>query len=170
MKQILVILLCFVANTGFGQSGITEFSKTAGTIIEWEVLEKIENLVGCGIEVVRVKDVMSGESKTGVCFANSYRNGNNTYRVSAILDADEVNALIQAIPLLLKKTEERPKGEYKEVFFRSRSGLYCGCVKYGNAWVAVLKVDEHNPESYSYMHRHDLEMLLEFLTTAKTKI
>jgi len=170
MKQVLFILSCLLAHTCYSQNGIVEFSKKTGTIIEWEVLEKIENLAGCGIEIVKVKDILSGKSETGVCFANSYRNGNNVYRVSTLLDADEVDALIESIPVIQKRAENRPKGEYKEVFFRSRSGLYCGCVKDGNAWVVVLKVDEHNPESYAYMHRHDLDMLLDFLKQAKAKL
>src|SRR5688572_28377024 len=99
MKKLLFIFSFFIANTCYSQGSIEAFSKSGGTITEWEVIEKIENLAGCGIEVVKIKDIISGKEKTGLSISKKYKAGNDRYRITALLDADEVEALMKAIPI-----------------------------------------------------------------------
>lgn len=167
MKHTLLLFTLLISLSGLAQES---FSNQSGKLMEFEVHEHIENLGGIRIETATAREVVSGKEKNVVAFSKKYRVTNNTFHIYTLLEMDEVDALIEALPVMLKRVEGKSPDNYKEVFFRSRNGLYLSCYKYNRSWVVLLKADEDNMESYAYMHRHDLELLLDFLKQAKEKM
>lgn len=166
MKYLFFVLFATLPFAAQSQHITTQDDK----LVEWECLEKIENLAGCKIEIANVTNISTGKQEKCVSFSKKFGRGNSIFRTTTLLEKDEVDALIAAIPVILKRVEGRSPKEYTEIYFRSRNGMYVGCFKDRSSWTVVIKVDEDNEESYAFMHRHDLNLLLDFLQQAKAKL
>ena len=90
----------------------------------------------------------------------------------AVLDADEVDALIKAIKILTNKVLNSSRTNYTEVNFISRCGFEAGCYfdKDKVSWTAYLKLVKYESNSYVWLDKVDFTLLLSLLTSARAQM
>lgn len=151
------------------QSNAEKFSSKSGTLIKKEFVE-IGKVKDCEIDVIIYTDLISNTSQKAVRFEYESIGKYSTSTKSAILDADEIDALVTSIKLMQSKVFNTSPENYTEVSFKSRGGFEAGCFWSKGAWSTYLKLEKFDSDSYVWLKQENFGELLSLLETAKLKL
>lgn len=173
------ILLLFILNYSFissvfsqnglevkkSQSKLETFTSKSGTLIKQEFTD-IGQVKSCKVQVLKVKDLITGESFSGVRLEVS-----TTYsEKSTLLDSDELTGLLNSLTLIKDKILPTTPTIYTEIVYKSRGGFQAGCYSNKQDWSLFLKIDQYDDKSYIWCKSDDLDNVISVLSNAKTKI
>jgi hypothetical protein len=148
-----------------------QFSATAGTLIEKQFVD-IGKVKGISVQVMKLKDLNSGTSKTALRFEYEYKSSYTSDTKIATLDLDEIDGLIKSMNNLKTTVFTSTRDVYTEVTFRSRTGFEAGA--YYNVdkakWVAYIKLEKFDSNSQVFFNTEDFASILTFVEQAKTKM
>lgn len=176
MKRIL--LLSFFLNsligTAFSQNGseakknqskLEAFTNKSGTLIKKE-FTNIGVVKNCQVQVLKVTDLISGDSFSGVKLEVPAAYGDK----STLLDSDELAGLLNSLNLIKDKILNTTPEIYTEIVYKSRGGFQAGCFRSKNEWSLFLKIDQYDDKSYIWCKPEDLDKLISILSNAKAKL
>lgn len=185
MKKIMMMTLCLllsvqqfsfaqtasVANAKHDEptSNVEKFSNRSGTLMKKDFID-IGSLKKCEIKVNYFTDLIGGQKQSAVRFEYEYKSSYTSDTKIALLDADEIDGLMQSIKIMQDKVFASTPGNYTEVEFKSRSGFAAGCYSKNNTWSCYLKLERFDSNSYVWLDNQDMATLLELLQQAKTKL
>lgn len=176
---IAAFVLC--TNVSFGQaetkakeldkeiSNAEKFSDKAGTLMQKEFID-VGELKRCKIQIAKFTDLISDQKTSAVRFEYSYVSSYSSDTKLALLDLDEVDALINSLKLVQEKVLPTVSTSYTEVSYRSRSGFQAGCFSKKDSWTIFMKLERFDGNSYVFLNKEDLPKLLEIVTQAKSKL
>lgn len=178
MKKLLITsALSLFAFFSFGQapdskdkarSNAENFEIRSGKLIRKEHV-KVGTIKGCEIMALHLEDLISKEKSTGVRFEYEYRNSSVSDTKVAVLDPDEVEALIKSLKKIQAEILPKAAEHYTEVSFRSRSGFEAGCYFDVDKkdWSTYLKLEKFDGRSYVFLKAADFPQLIELLVKAQ---
>lgn len=172
-KLALSILLGMVSLLTFGQtnekelSNVESFSAKSGTLMKKEYFE-VGVLKKCEIKVIHFIDLITDTKQAGLKFEYDVASSYSTDTKSAILDVDEIDALMSSIRLMQENILVTAPENYTEVAYRSRSGFQCGCYYSKGAWSTFMKLEKFDSKSYVWLTADDMPQLYSLLEKAKT--
>jgi hypothetical protein len=179
MKKLLpLILVSFVAAASAQvvrptpekeQSQLESLAAKSGVVHERQYID-IGEIKGVKVQVYRVTDLVSKSSVSGVRFETTVRSSYSSDAKIAVLDADEVDAVIKTIDVLKASIFPTTRESYTEVEYRSRGGFEAGAYFSDAKWSAFVKLEKYDSKSIVFMKPEDLDALLALLHTAKTKL
>lgn len=150
-------------------SNVEKFSNRSGTLMKKDFIE-IGTLKKCEIKVNYFTDLISGQKQSAVRFEYEYKSSYTSDTKIALLDADEIDGLMQSIKIMQDKVFASTPSNYTEVEFKSRSGFAAGCYSKNNTWSCYLKLERFDGNSYVWLDNQDMTVLLDLLQQAKTKL
>lgn len=179
MKKIVVLFFGLaLTSIAYGQAKVEkqttqaeQFSATAGTLIEKQFID-IGKAKGVAVQVMKLKDLNSGISKTALRFEYEYKSSYTTDTKIATLDLDEIDGLIKSMNNLKLNVFNSTRDVYTEVTFRSRTGLEAGAyfdiekIK----WVAFIKLEKYDSNSQVFLSTEDFTSILTLVEQAKAKM
>jgi len=151
------------------ESNAEKFSDKAGSLIEKE-FDQVGDVAKCKIQVVTYKDLLDGHKLTAVLFEFEARASYGSDTKRAVLDADEIDALISSIRMIKDKVMPTQATKYTEVNFKSRSGFMAGCFSKKDKWSTFMKLEKYDSNSYVWLEDGDFDKLLTVLQAAKAKL
>lgn len=151
------------------QSNAEIFSNQAGTLIQKE-FEDVGSVKKCGIQIAKFADLISGRTSKAVRFEFNYSSAYSSDTKLALLDVDEIDGLIKSLKLIQEKIFPTSPTNYTEVSFRSRSGFEAGCFSNKGSWSTYLQLERYDKNSYVFMDKEHLGILLTLLEQAKEKL
>jgi len=176
MKRILLlfIFLYSLNGTAFSQTGseakksqskLEAFTSKSGTLIKKEFTD-IGAVKNCQVQVLKVTDLLSGESFSGVKLEVPGTYGDK----STLLDSDELSGLLNSLNLIKDKILNTTPEIYTEIVYKSRGGFQAGCFRSKTEWSLFLKIDQYDDKSYVWCKPEDLDKLISILSNAKAKL
>ena len=176
MKRILLLSFFFnsLIGTAFSQNGseakksqskLEAFTNKSGTLIKKEFTD-IGVVKNCQVQVLKVTDLISGESFSGVKLEVPAAYGDK----SKLLDSDELTGLQNSLDLIKDKILNTTPEIYTEIVYKSRGGFQAGCFRSKNEWSLFLKIDEYDDKSYIWCKPDDLDKLTSILSNAKAQL
>jgi hypothetical protein len=177
MKKCLLFSILVLPSFLYGQkeviqkqeSNAEKFSDKAGTLIQKEY-ELIGDVAKCKIQVVTFKDLLDGHKVTGIQFEYEYRASYGSDTKLAVLDADEVDALLTSIKMIREKVMPVAATKYTEVSFKSRSGFMAGCFSKKDKWSGYMKLSRYDTNSFVFFEEGDFNKLYVLVQSAKAKL
>lgn len=179
MKKLTsVIIGLLLSGFAFSQAKVEkqttqaeQFSATAGTLIEKQFVD-IGKVKGVSVQVMKIKDLNSGTSKTGLRFEYDYKSSYTSDTKVATLDLDEIDGLIKSMTNLKTTVFSSTRDVYTEVTFRSRTGFEAGAYYDVDKtkWVAYVKLEKFDSNSEVFLNTDDFTSMLSFVEQAKTKM
>lgn len=151
------------------QSNAEKFSAKSGTLMQKEFVD-IGDIKGAKIEVVYYTDLISNQKQSAVKFEHEYSNSYTSDTKIAVLDGDEVDALIKSIQIIQEKVFTSTPTNYSEVSFKSRGGFEAGCFWSKGSWSTYLKLEKYDKDSYVFLEKDDFSTLLTLLQKSKEKL
>lgn len=149
-------------------SNAEQFSAKAGTLMQKEFID-IGTIKGAKIQAMLLKDLITNSKSAAIRF--EYESGGRyTSTKIAVLDADEVDALLKSIRMLQTTVLTQAMPNYTEVSFRSRGGFEAGCYFSDGKWSAYIKLEKYDKDSYVFLNSEDFGVLAGLLTDAKAKL
>lgn len=176
MKRILLLSIFSYAYIGvaFSQNGtespksqskLEVFTSKSGTLIKKEFTD-IGTVKTCEVKVLKVTDLISGESFSGVKLSTQTTYGDK----STLLDSDELDGLLKSLNLIKEKILNTTPEIYTEVVYKSRDGFQAGCYNDKNNWSLFLKIDQYDDKTYIWCKSEHLDKMMLILSDAKTKL
>lgn len=177
MKKYLLFSILVLPSFLYGQKDVAQkqesnaekFSDKAGTLIQKEY-EPIGDVSKCKIQVVTFKDLLDGHKLTAIQFEYEYRTSYASDTKLAILDADEVDALLASIKMIREKVMPVVATKYTEVSFKSRSGFMAGCFSKKDKWSGYMKLSRYDANSFVFFEEDDFNKLYALVQSAKAKL
>ena len=179
MKKITALLLGIML-TGFAYSQekkektttqAEQFSAQAGTLIEKQIVD-IGTVKGISVQVMKLKDINSGTSKTALRFEFEYKDSYTSRTKIATLDLDEIEGLLKSMNNLITNVFTSTRDVYTEVTFRSRTGFEAGTY-YDidkKKWTAYVQLEKYDNDSEVFLTTDDFAIMLKLVEQAKTKM
>jgi len=148
-----------------------QFSATAGTLIEKQFVD-IGKVKGISVQVMKLKDLNSGTSKTALRFEYEYKSSYTSDTKIATLDLDEIDGLIKSMNNLKTIVFPSTRDVYTEVTFKSRTGFEAGAYYDVDKakWVAYAKLEKYDSNSQVFFNTEDFASMLTLVEQAKTKM
>jgi hypothetical protein len=156
------------AETPEPESNADRFNSASGKLIERNYI-KIASLKGIEIEVVHYFDLMSEDSLSAVIFQYQFSTDYVTQTKSAVLDADEIDALMKSLRIIIDDVFTTRASVYTEVSYRSRSGFEAGCY-WDNDWKTYIQLKKYDNKSSIFLKKDDFTTLLDYLNLAKARL
>jgi hypothetical protein len=179
MKKTSVLLIgLLVASIAFSQAKVEkqttqaeQFSATAGTLIEKQFLD-IGKIREVSVQVMKLKDLNSGISKTALRFEYEYKSSYSTDTKIATLDLDEIDGLLKSMNNLKTTVFPSTREVYTEVTFRSRTGFEAGAYYDTDKkkWIAYIKLEKFDSNSEVFLNTDDFSSMLALIEQSKTKM
>lgn len=178
MKKILIsIIACLTLTTIYSQQEKKEkelsnaelFSNRSGTLIQ-KTFTDVGDVNKCKVQTAVFTDLIDGKTTKAVRFEYE---SNETYSSSkiALLDTDEIEALLKSIKIIQDKIlATNPPESYTEVNFRSRSGFQAGCFNSRNKWTTFMQLERYDNKSILFMNQEGLAKLQTILEEIKSKM
>lgn len=153
------------------QSKAEIFSEKSGSLIQKQFID-IGKLKSCNIQVAVFSDLLSNLKTSAVRFEKAYKASYSSSSDDkiAILDPDELDALIKSLSVLKEKVYPTSPTDYTEINFRSRSGFSAGCFFDKGKWSPYMKLEKYDSNSYVFFELDDTQSLIDILTKAKLKL
>ena len=153
------------------QSKAETFSEKSGSLIQKQFID-VGKLKSCTIQVAIFTDLITNQRTSAVRFEKEYR---ATYSSSsddkiALLDGDELDALIKSLTLLKDKIYSTTPTDYTEINFKSRSGFAAGCFYSKGKWSPYMKLEKFDGNSYVFLELNDTQPLIDLLIKAKNTL
>lgn len=179
MKKIAT-LICWLSITGLAYSQekkevqttlAEQFSSQAGILIEKQFID-IGKVKGISVQVMKVKDLNDGSSKSALRFEYEYKSSYSTDTKIATLDLDEIDGLLKSMNSLITNVFPSTREVYTEVTFISRTGFKAGAY-YDNErkrWTPYFKLEKFDSNSSVYVSNEDFSNLLKLIEEAKAKM
>jgi len=145
------------------ESNAEIFSETAGSFVQ-RGFEPIGVVARCKLECLHIKDLISGHSISALRFEGGLGSK------AAIIDADEIAALISSIQILNKTMAATAPQYYTEVNFKSRSGFSAGAFFEKGKWTQFMKLIPYDSDTFITLSTDDMDKLLNELQTTKSKL
>jgi len=148
-----------------------QFSATAGTLIEKKIID-IGKIKGVSIQVMKLKDLISGDVISALRFEYEYRTSYTSDTKIATLDLDEIDGLLKATNSIKNTVFKSTPDTYTEVTFISRTGFKAGAYYDVNKskWFAYLKLEQYDSNSRVFLNTEDFDLILKLVEQAKTKM
>lgn len=153
------------SETKKSQSKLEAFTGKSGTLIKKEFTD-IGAVKNCHVQVLKVTDLISGESFSGVKLEVPATYEDKT----TLLDSDELSGLLNSLNLIKDKILNTTPEIYTEIVYKSRGGFQAGCFRSKNDWSLFLKIDQYDDKSYILCKSEDLDRLVSILSNAKAKL
>ena len=179
MKKITTLFIgLLLTSLAFGQAKVEkqitqaeQFSATAGTLIEKQFID-IGKVKGISIQVMKLKDLNSGTSKTALRFEYEYKSSYTSDTKIATLDLDEIDGLLKSMNNLKANVFSSTRDVYTEVAFKSRTGFEAGAYYEVDKkkWVAYVKLERFDSNSEVFLKTDDFTEILTLVEQAKTKM
>ncbi len=153
------------------QSKAQIFSERYGSLIQTQFIE-IGKIKSSTIQVALYTDLITNQKTSAVRFEKEYKASYSSSSDTkiALLDADELDALIKSLSLLKDKIYITTPTDYTEINFRSRSGFSAGCFFNKGKWSPFMKLERFDSNSYVFLDLEDSQPLIDLLTKAKAKL
>jgi len=139
-----------------------KFSDSTGALIQKEYI-RVGNILDCVIDVVHYTDLVNGTKVSALRFSDALGK-------VAILDEDEIGALVISMKIIRDTVLVSAPSHYTETFFRSRCGFEAGSYYDKGVWKSYLKLRRHDNNSYTFMKKGDFDIFLKILGNARAKI
>jgi len=173
----LLIVLLFGNQLIYGQgeikgqevSNIELFSIKSGVLIQKEY-KNIGDFKNCKVEVLKVKNIIDGSQINGVRLSLIVSNNYSSSEKAALLDKDEVVALLKSIDLIIYQIIKSVKEDYTEVVYKSRGGFSAGCYWSEGKWTGFLKLKDYDCDSSIYFNANLFAGLKPILKEALTQM
>ena len=175
MKQAILATVIFALTTVSAFSQVKElsnaetFSAKSGALIQKEFL-KIGSIKGANVSVIYFTDLITKTKQSALKFEYDVVGKYSTDTKSAVLDADEVDGLINSIKIIQESVFPLTATNYTEVSFKSRGGFDAGCFWSSGNWSTYLKLEKFDNKSYVFLEKDDFSVLLGLLQEAKLKL
>lgn len=184
MKKQLITLLAIASTTiALAQTKSTKgemeksqskaeiFSEKSGSLIQKQFIE-IDKIKSCNIQVAIFSDLLSNLKTSAVRFEKTYKASYSSTSDTkiAMLDPDELDALIKSLNVLKEKIYPTSPTDYTEINFKSRSGFSAGCFFDKGKWSPYMKLEKHDSDSYVFFDLNDTQNLIDILAKAKLKL
>lgn len=150
-------------------SNAEKFSIKSGALIQKEFLV-IGTIKGAKISIIYYKDLITSTKQSALKFEYESVGKYSSDTKAGVLDADEVDALINSIKIIQEKIFPSTATNYTEVSFKSRGGFEAGCYWGKGSWETYLKLEKYDKDSYVFLSKDDFPALLMLLQEAKTKL
>ena len=151
------------------QSNAEKFSAKSGSLMQREFTD-VGSVKDCKVSIIYFTDLITNQKQNALKFEYEYVSKYNTDTKSAMLDLDEVDAMIKSIKLIQDKVFPTTPTNYTEVTFMSRDGFQAGCFFSKGNWSAYMKLEKYDKDSYVWLNKEDLPVLLSILEKAKLKM
>jgi hypothetical protein len=153
------------------QSKAEIFSERSGTLVQKQFID-IGNLKGAKIQVALYIDLISNQKTAAVRFEKDHYSSysKSTDTKIALLDPDELDALIKSLSIIQDKVSKTSPADYTEVNFRSRSGFSAGCYYSKNKWSAYMKLEKFDGNSFVFFDIEDIQKFIDILLLCKPKL
>ncbi len=157
---LIPITLCAIAQDRADtvrQSRTLRFADSAHGLIHTELIYH-GHIVGNTVQILRATDMITGKTQTGLRFSDVAGH-------VAVVDADELPALLAAMNQILAKVVSTKPGTGDEVYcFRSRSGFEAGCyIDNKRQWQLYIQLKWRDNTTVTPLKQLDLEVFLEDL-------
>ncbi len=148
-----------------------QFSSQAGTLIEKQFID-VGKVKGITIQVMKLKDLNSGTTKTALRFEYEYKSSYTSDTKIATLDLDEIDGLLKSMNNLKTNVFTSTRDVYTEVTFRSRTGFEAGAFYDINKskWTAYVKLERFDSNSEEFLNTDDFSTMLTLIEQAKAKM
>lgn len=175
MKYTMFFLQFLILNTFvFSQTKEKElsqaerFSSQSGTLIEKQFIS-LGSVKGVHAKVLKMKNLISGESKSSLRFEYEYKTQYSSDTKIASIDSDELDGLITSIKTLQTSVFNSIKETYTEVSYKSRTGFEAGAFfdSKTRLWKTYIQIDKYDKNSIVFLSVSDFEILLILLEDAK---
>jgi hypothetical protein len=179
LLTLLAIAIAIVASaqvktikeTEKAQSKAEIFSEKSGSLIQKQFID-VGKLKSCKIQVAVFTDLISNQKTSAVRFEKEYKASYSSTSDDkiALLDGDELDALIKSFMLLTDKIYSTSPTDYTEINFNSRSGFAAGCFFSKGKWSPYMKLEKFDGNSYVFLELEDTQPLIDILIKAKTTL
>lgn len=180
MQNLFLFILFLTTTCSYGQeknekitSQAEQFSAVSGTLIEKKFID-IGKVKGVSIQVMKLKDLNSGESISALRFEYEYRASYTSISDTKIahLDLDEIDGLIKSMKNIKTTVFPSIPTIYTEVTFTSRTGFKAGAYydMTKAKWFTYVKLEKFDSDSRVFLNVEDFDLILSFVENAKTKM
>lgn len=176
MKTITLVTACALFFCmSYGQtkekelSNAEKFSASVGTLIQITFL-KTGRIGDVEIEAMHITNLLNNDKTAAVRFEKSSTSEYGSTAI-AVLDPDEVDALLQSFDILKKMLPTKPVA-YTEVNFNSRGGFKAGGFYEApkNKWTLFLQLQRFNKDSYQFLDSSQFDGIINRLWDAKKEL
>jgi hypothetical protein len=124
------------------------------------------------LRIMKIKDLNSGITRNALRFEYQTTNQIFSQTKLAIVDEDELDALIASVHSIITKEFIIEKETYTEVTFQSRSGFVAGAYYTidKKKWIPFLQLERHDSKSTITVSHEDFSHFLDLLKQAKKMI
>jgi len=152
------------------QSKIAQFAQRTGTLINRQVTD-IGVVRGLKVQVIVVSDMIAGGKASGVKIEPVAAETNPANRPTALLDPDEVDALIKSIEFLKSDIFNTYPDVYVDAFYTANDGFSIGAYFSEKQWRGSVRLNKYESAPPVYFRApDDFNVLLDLLRQARTKI
>jgi|CXWL01.1.fsa_nt_gi hypothetical protein len=179
MKKLIPLFLLSFVTVASGQvvrptpekeqSQLESLAAKSGVVHERQYID-VGEVKGIKVQIYRITDLVSKFSVSGVRFEATVRSSYSSDQKIAVLDADEIDAVIKTIEVLKANIFPTARESYTEVEYRSRGGFEAGAYFSDGKWTGFVKLEKYDSKSIVFMKPEDLDSLLTLLQTAKTRL
>lgn len=166
LLEINVVVQSQVAKEQLSNAEI--FASKSGVLIEKQFIE-IGFVDLIELRVMKIKDLNSGAVANALRFEYQTTNQIFSQTKLAIVDEDEIDALIDAVNTLITKVFTTEKEAYTEVTFQSRSGFVAGGYYTidKKKWISYLQLNKLDSKSTITISKDEFASFLDLLKQAK---
>jgi hypothetical protein len=171
----LLIILCYnaLAQKDAEQvlSNVEKFTQKPDVLIEKQFVE-LGNVDEIDVRAYLVKDLFSGETKSGIRFEYQFSNEILSQTKIAYIDNDEVDALIKALQTITSTVLVSKRTSNVEVTFTSRTTFIVGC-NYSTVkekWLIFIQLNRGDSHSTVITDTDELNHFITLLKLSKGKI
>jgi hypothetical protein len=173
MKNLFITLLSIILFTysSFSQqleknlSKSEEFSQKAGLLVERNFID-IGSVQGVQIQVMKVKDLISGTEFKSLRFEYVFKSSYSTDTKIAVLDSDEIEGLIKSLNFIKTNVHNSTRDSYSEITFTSRTGFKAGCYWDSGKWKNFMKLEKFDSKSSVYFGQNEFNSLITYIEQA----
>jgi hypothetical protein len=173
MKNLFITLLSIILFTysSFSQqleknlSKSEEFSQKAGLLVERNFSD-IGSVQGVQIQVMKVKDLISGTEFKSLRFEYVFKSSYSTDTKIAVLDSDEIEGLIKSLNFIKTNVHNSTRESYSEITFTSRTGFKAGCYWDNGKWKNFMKLEKFDSKSSVYFGQNEFNSLITYIEQA----
>jgi hypothetical protein len=145
------------------QSNAELFSQKSGSLLQ-KGFEPVGIVARCKVQVLHIKDLIGGH------LVNALRLEGQLSDKVAVLDPDEVDALIASMQVVKKTIADPAPQYYTEVNCTSRDGFSAGAYCDKGKWTQFIKLEQYGSDALLTMNADDADKFLGFLQAAKEKM
>lgn len=158
-------------NLGAAQtSDVEAFSSRDGVLLERQFID-VGKFKKCEIQVVVFTDLLTQQGRKGVRFSMEVASSYTVDTKIALLDPEEVDALIQSLKIIIEEVMPTTRVNYTEIAYTSRDGFQAGCYwSKKKAWEGFMRLERFDRDSNLWFNADEFASLLSILEEAKLQL